>query len=527
MYPAPRLIKTKVFATAPFLAVLFSVVIAAGSLRLNLSKGAETFRDEFIRQNSWQMAKADVSSLRRRLEALSVSYHVVCIEGQTKHSVFFRRVKGSCDEGLITKKLRILSPKNPNLLITATVAIPRSDLVLAGVLIAVQMLLLGLLSRTIKLLERESLQHELDKSRAFSALTTMLAHDARRPLAVTKMAVDMLRQVNCLDDLQKLSDKIIPEIDQAAAGVEGLILDVMELGRDDQKEFFRSKIVLYDLVTDVIKGHSTKSISVGISPTILVFGNEFKLKRVLANVIENAMDAAGVKGAIKINSSVRANIAEVTVANTGSFIPLSEQSKIFDIFYTTGKPEGTGLGLTISKKIIEAHGGMIRCQSFRSDLEPDGRTEFVISIPTYDDRKETYLPIPSLEELDRPKVALIDDSVITTEAWIRSLGANVDLLIYQSPEEFFADMDSNLTKLFSLQLVITDFYFEFSRYTGDDVSGFIFEKASHVPVALSSCLVDHRPILPNFTAVLDKKPLDYQSLLERVLPTSLAPLNRH
>ena len=501
--------------------------MAVVSLRLNLAKDAETFREEFIHQNSTQMARGDLSSLRRRLEALSVSYHVVCIEGQTKHSVFFRRAKGSCAEGPITKKLEITSNRNPALKITATVAIPRSDLILAAILIAVQVILLVLLSRTIKLLERESIQHELDKSRAFSALTTMLAHDARRPLAVTKMAVDLLRQVTDLNSLKNLTERIIPEIDQAAAGVEGLILDVMELGRDDRKDFFRSKINLQDLINDVIKGHNTKSLLVSIPSDINVFGNEFKLKRVFANVIENAIDAAGTTGAVKISAAVRLSLAHVSVANTGSFIPPSEQSKIFELFYTSGKPQGTGLGLAISKKIIEGHGGVITCRSVRNAVEPSGLTEFRISIPVYIQSDVVPLDTPALMDSASAKIVIIDDSIIAVEAWMRALGSSVDVRVYDLPEEFFEDMNSNPPALSKLQMVITDFYFEGSKYTGEAVLDYVSKIAPQVPVVLSSCLEQVNHGQGQFNVVLDKKPLDYKTLVQRVLPGTPGLLNRH
>jgi signal transduction histidine kinase len=109
-----------------------------------------------------------------------------------------------------------------------------------------------------------------------------------------------------------------------------------------------------------------------------VRGNQNQLQEVLLNLILNACQAMGQQGG-KLILSARSNggSVEVKVADTGPGIPLGIQRKIFDPFYTT-KPTGTGLGLFVSQRIVQAHGGEINVES------AEGRgTCFTIRLPVW------------------------------------------------------------------------------------------------------------------------------------------------
>lgn len=517
-----RPLKRKLFTTAPLIAVLFSVVIAVVSLRLNLIKDAENFREEFARQNSSLMARGDVASIRRHLEAMSVINHLVCIEGQTKHTVFFKRAKKSCHDGLISRKITITSAKNPGLKISATMMIRKSHLVLAGILISVQVALLLLLSHASRLLQAETLEHEVDRSRAFAALTTMLAHDVRRPLAVTKMAVDMLKSAGSMAAVKQLSKKIIPEIERASIGVEGLIMDVMELGRDNEISFYRSGIRIDELIKESLdhvlayKNKSALDIEVDIDSSWIILGNEFRLKRVFSNLIDNAIDAATPKGKVILTAETVRGKIRLKIANTRSFIEESEREKIFDLFYTSGKPEGTGLGLAIARKIITAHGGFIYCRSWRDFENPFGRTEFIVTLPLADKvDQSTSSEVWPQDERPR-RVAIIDDSVISVEAWTKALCADVVVETFDSPEEFFQAINTQPEKLSRFEMVLTDYYFDDSRYNGQHVASFVYDKGYEVPVVLTSCVEPNSQIQNHFDAFVDKNPTNYETLLQKL-----------
>ena len=109
-------------------------------------------------------------------------------------------------------------------------------------------------------------------------------------------------------------------------------------------------------------------------------GDRFALGRVYRNLITNAIQATQPGGRVTITTARVANHIEVTVADTGSGIPPERLSAIFEDFVTT-KSRGLGLGLAISKRIVEQLDGTIQVQS-----EVGRGTSFTLRFPAGDDR---------------------------------------------------------------------------------------------------------------------------------------------
>jgi signal transduction histidine kinase len=118
-----------------------------------------------------------------------------------------------------------------------------------------------------------------------------------------------------------------------------------------------------------------------------VFIDKFKITRVLVNILTNAIEANKNKGKIWVHTKdIKMNkndYIEVKIGNDGSYIPEIERLKLFDIFYTKNKKKGTGLGLTICKKIIEIHKGKIICSS-----DYMLGTEFIFTLPCFNINNE-------------------------------------------------------------------------------------------------------------------------------------------
>ncbi|MEC2799936.1 ATP-binding protein, partial [Bacillus thuringiensis] len=108
---------------------------------------------------------------------------------------------------------------------------------------------------------------------------------------------------------------------------------------------------------------------------ILVNIDRHELVQVFLNLFQNAVDAQGEKPlSIQITSYRLDNFVRITFTDNGIGIPLAIQEYIFDPFFST-KDSGTGLGLSVTKKIIQNHNGTLKMTS-----DPDGTT-FTISIP--------------------------------------------------------------------------------------------------------------------------------------------------
>ncbi len=101
-----------------------------------------------------------------------------------------------------------------------------------------------------------------------------------------------------------------------------------------------------------------------------------QLNQVWANLIQNAIQAMGSQGKLEITGTRHQNFIRVQITDSGRGIPIEIQDQIFDPFFTTkAAGVGTGLGLDISRQIIEQHQGHIEVES-----QP-GRTSFTVWIP--------------------------------------------------------------------------------------------------------------------------------------------------
>jgi len=102
------------------------------------------------------------------------------------------------------------------------------------------------------------------------------------------------------------------------------------------------------------------------------------IRRCLLNFVTNALDACASGGSVTVETHLLQNegLVQIVVADTGCGMSKDTKAKLFKQFFSTKGAEGTGLGLTLSKKIIEEHGGRIQAQS----SEGEGAT-FTVSLP--------------------------------------------------------------------------------------------------------------------------------------------------
>ena len=103
--------------------------------------------------------------------------------------------------------------------------------------------------------------------------------------------------------------------------------------------------------------------------------DEDLMKQALLNVVVNALQAMPQGGELRIECAVREEEAEIRISDTGVGIPAELRDKIFLLYYTT-KPEGSGIGLAMTFRIVQLHDGSIDFTS-----EPGKGTTFVLRLP--------------------------------------------------------------------------------------------------------------------------------------------------
>ena len=230
--------------------------------------------------------------------------------------------------------------------------------------------------------EKRALQEQIMRSERMAALGQLAAeitHEIKNPLMLIGGFAQQLSRV--IDDKKNLEKvKIITD---EVKRLEKLLTDLREFHlpktiafeKVDLKELLQE---IYFMVKDDCEKKNIRTELKIDDKALLVTGDRYSLKQVFLNLFKNSMDAMEHGGVLSIQTSLIGDQVEITVADEGCGIPEQDKEKIFSPFFTT-KKHGTGLGLCISKRIIEEHAdGSLSMKS----KEGKG-TSFKISLPVY------------------------------------------------------------------------------------------------------------------------------------------------
>lgn len=208
---------------------------------------------------------------------------------------------------------------------------------------------------------------ELSKSEQLAAvgeLAASIAHEVRNPLAGMKGALEVLRgELSVNPDNLEIVDELLAQITR----LENLVRDLLTFARP--RAVSRQGFDLHELLDRLLRRYKEAADEAGITVhrgygpgTGALNADLQQMEQVFLNLIHNAIQAMESGGTLTV--STRLDNGEMTIAfeDRGSGIPPADLTRIFQPFFTT-KHRGSGLGLPIVKKILEAHGGSIEVSS--------------------------------------------------------------------------------------------------------------------------------------------------------------------
>ncbi|PRD40083.1 UNVERIFIED_CONTAM: chvG [Trichonephila clavipes] len=236
-----------------------------------------------------------------------------------------------------------------------------------------------------------ALYDRIDANEQFAA---DVAHEIKNPLASLRSAVASLHLAKRDDQRVRLLEVIdhdVRRLDRLVSDISNASRLDSELVKEDEEEFNLLKTLsnLTEYLSQEAVARKVEFITDLPADPIVIRGLEGRLAQVFVNLITNAISFCEEGDAVRVWARRRDNRVLVVVEDTGPGIPEAALTKVFKRFYSE-RPQGdfgnhSGLGLAISKQIVEAHGGVIWAENIRptdADLtsEPLG-ARFVVGLP--------------------------------------------------------------------------------------------------------------------------------------------------
>ncbi|MHB8171637.1 MAG: two-component system sensor histidine kinase NtrB [Thermincolia bacterium] len=227
-----------------------------------------------------------------------------------------------------------------------------------------------------RLFETSSQLQAMEKYAVVGQLSAGLAHEIRNPLTSIRGFIQLLQNKHKEGMDREYIEIIMSELDR----VNNLVKEFLMLAKPAEPK--QDLLSIHQLIKETVIFMEGEAIlyEVDIKSDVpedlpLVSLDSEQMKQVLINIIHNAIEAIGSKGNIEIKGVNCPKKISLIIRDDGPGIPENLLSKIFNPFVTT-KAEGTGLGLAVTKRIVESHGGTIEVES-----QIGSGTVFIIEIP--------------------------------------------------------------------------------------------------------------------------------------------------
>ncbi|RZJ77513.1 MAG: response regulator [Flavobacterium sp.] len=251
---------------------------------------------------------------------------------------------------------------------------------------------------------------------------TNISHELRTPLTLISTP---LEQAASWSEAPKYVKESITTARNNADKLRRLIDQILDIRKLESGNLFLNEgkvdldLFLSEISSQFIDIAKKNNISLNCESKTFssVVLDKFKLEQVLINLIYNAIKFTPPDGEILLSSSLKGKTLYIKISNTGSYIPPSAIEEIFKPFYQIEKSEsGTGLGLTISRSMVELHGGTLVAESFEKTGESEAKTVFILEIPQKEEIEVNKLMVENeIEEQDdkifKSSILIVDDNI--------------------------------------------------------------------------------------------------------------------
>lgn len=219
---------------------------------------------------------------------------------------------------------------------------------------------------------------------------SLSSHQLRTPLSAVKWFTEILLEQRA-GKLNKKQVEYLKEVHHSNERAIALVNDLLQVSRVQEGKLHLD-LTLFDfsaLVEEIIEANRQEFTGKGITinyevvngPLPKVLADKIKLRRVVENLLNNAIRYTPRGGKVELKLKGTGKSIECAITDSGVGIPANEQDEIFSKFFratnvTKMQPDGTGLGLFIAKALVETHGGKIWFESYENQ-----GTTFYFTVP--------------------------------------------------------------------------------------------------------------------------------------------------
>lgn len=217
-------------------------------------------------------------------------------------------------------------------------------------------------------------------------ISAWLAHEIRNPLGSIVGSIEMLKDAEGLDDEDR---QLFDIVHLEANRLDRLVKDMLDLSKAPEPK--PERVDLTKLVGEVRalaansaeRGHGSSSLVLHVpEEPVFVECDANQMRQVMWNLVRNAIQATGQNGEVDVTLDATADAVRIAVRDSGPGLTPEDRERIFEAFGSTSS-HGTGIGLAVVKRIVEAHeplGASIRVEEPRA-----GGAEFVLELPRLQD----------------------------------------------------------------------------------------------------------------------------------------------